>query len=85
MMRRAAAFPGEPAIEGRTKIAQALSGIMGVPVSPWAVDRLSERRRSPLPLHGYLGRRWVFLSEVQTWWEETDEYRKHVGRRRFGG
>ena len=62
--------PGEQAIEGRPTIAQALSGIMGVPVSVYQLDRLECRAVHPLPLHGYSRRKWAFVSELQIWWEE---------------
>jgi hypothetical protein len=58
------------AIDGRTAIAQALSGICGAPVSVHQLDRLETRAVHPLPLHGYQGRKWAFLDELQTWWSE---------------
>lgn len=61
----------EPAIEGRVKIAQALSGIMGVPVSVHQLDRLEARKYHPLPIHGK-GRKWAFRAELQEWWAEED-------------
>lgn len=71
MRRRPASL--DPAIEGRAAIAQALSGIMGVPVSLKALDCLIDRRRHPLPVHGYPGRKWAFLVELQEWWADVDE------------
>lgn len=73
---------GEQAIEGYVAIAQTLSGIMGAPVTRWQVSRLMDRRRHPLPVRGYIGRRWAFLTELQEWWAEMDEYGKRVGRKR---
>ncbi len=64
---------GEQAIEGRVAIAQALGGIMGVPVSTQQVDRLRDARKNPLPVHGRARWRWAFLSELQEWWAEADE------------
>lgn len=70
--------PGETAIEGRKAIAVALTAICGVAVSVYAVDRLSERRRHPLPLHGYMGRRWAFESELRAWWEAVDAKARQI-------
>lgn len=61
-----------PAIEGRKAIAEMLSLICGIIVSPKAVDRLADRRRHPLPLHGYMGRRWAFEEELRAWWIQVN-------------
>ena len=60
-------------VEGRVAIAQALSGMLGVPVSVHQVDRLEARTEHPLPVTGYQGRKWARLDELQTWWEEERE------------
>ena len=57
-------------LNGRIAIAQALSGITGVPVSVHQVDRLEARGHDPLPVKGYMGRKWAALDELQAWWEE---------------
>lgn len=74
--------PTEAAIEGRKGIAVVLSQIMGIETSEKAVDRLMERRRHPLPVRGYIGRRWAYRSELEAWWSEMDEYGRRIGRKR---
>jgi len=56
--------------EGRVAISQALSGITGAPVSVHQVDRLEARSQHPLPVRGYMGRKWANVDELQAWWEE---------------
>lgn len=72
---------GEQPVCGRVAMAQAVSGVLGVPVSVHQLDRLMTRTDNPLPVHGYPGRWWLFVSEVQTWWEEADGESRDSDRR----